>query len=129
MEWDALKNQWCSFAVPAGRARRGRVSVELNRILWRLRLVQRGGSTTLLMREYMAVLCAQYSRLLAHSSTTAGAQRLNSAPVTHPEVLRPLRVLGAGAAVEVPRALLGNNSYITSPSLVVSFSSCATPQV
>lgn len=119
-KWDALKNKWCSLVVSAGRARRGRVSVEHNRILQRLRLVRSIASTALLMREFMVVLRAPYNRLLAHSSTTAGEQRLTSVLVTDPEVQSRERVLDAGIAAEVSRARLHDDSYNTSPGLVAN---------
>lgn len=71
VDWDTLKRRWSAIAVIVGKERRVRQAEELNAVLTQIRLLERGGSKTLLIREHLSVLRARYSRLLTLSTIAA----------------------------------------------------------
>ncbi|KAG0444625.1 hypothetical protein HPB47_013575 [Ixodes persulcatus] len=103
-QWDGLKAAWQALLASAGRSRRARQTAPLNDLIRRMRIVQRGGTGTLLMQEFLSVLRARYGRVLKpvkrtqtqvsepafrYNSRTASAQFLKGRPVSDPEVVLP----------------------------------------
>ncbi|KAM7314357.1 hypothetical protein ISCGN_004141 [Ixodes scapularis] len=99
--WDSLKVLWRTLCVREGRWSRRQLSDRLAEVLRRIRIVQRGGSTTPLMQEYLDMLRARYSRILRGHSGIAALQPLDNRPVSDPEVLRYLRMTRSGG--DMPR--------------------------
>lgn len=79
----------------------------LAEVLHHIRVVQRIGSTTPLMREYLESSRARYSRTLREHSCTAALQPVDNRPVFDPEVLRYLRMICPGG--DMPRHI----AYVT----------------
>lgn len=115
--WDSLKILWRTLCVREGRWNRRQLSGRLAEVLRRIRIVQRGGSTTPLMQEYLDALRARYSRILRGHSGIAALQPLDNRPVSDPEVLRYLRMTRSGGDMprHIPSVTLADGAKSSRP--------------
>ncbi|KAG0419036.1 hypothetical protein HPB47_004409 [Ixodes persulcatus] len=94
--WEVIKSDCRFYPTTAGKLLRRRVTEVLNETIRRTRIVQRGGTRTYLMSEYLALLRDRYQRLVHSSSRPTVAQQLRGQPVDDTEVLQCLRASRTG---------------------------------
>ncbi|KAH7961407.1 hypothetical protein HPB52_008892 [Rhipicephalus sanguineus] len=62
--WDALKETWKAILQEEGRARKTRISAQMNELLRRMRIIRGADTLTACTRNYLDSLEASYARLL-----------------------------------------------------------------
>ncbi|KAH6929622.1 hypothetical protein HPB50_003327 [Hyalomma asiaticum] len=88
--WDALKQEWKEICTDEGKKLRHRYSNLVRATFQRIRIVERGKPTTLLMKSYVNDLKQRLARQRALRSTTASSYQARYLPSSHPEVLNYL---------------------------------------
>ncbi|KAH7969207.1 hypothetical protein HPB52_015905 [Rhipicephalus sanguineus] len=85
--WDALKQAWRDICTDEGKKLKHRYSGLVRATLQRIRIVERGEPTSLLMKTYANDLKLRLARLRTLTSTTASSYQARHLPSSHPEVL------------------------------------------
>lgn len=119
--WDALKDQWESLLVAAGKRRKAAITHQLNDLWRRMRIVKRGGAATLFMQEYLDVLRERYYRTLRFSSRTSSVLLTRRRPVSDPHVLSYVRneEIRQAHSTRVQQVVLADGTVSNSPSDIV----------
>ncbi|KAH7940273.1 hypothetical protein HPB52_022593 [Rhipicephalus sanguineus] len=94
--WDALKQVWRDICTDEGKKLKHRYSGLVRATLQRIRIVERGGPTSLLMKTYANDLKVRLARLRTLTSTTASSYQARHLPSSHPEVLNYVNSIRVG---------------------------------
>ncbi|KAH7961151.1 hypothetical protein HPB52_004330 [Rhipicephalus sanguineus] len=94
--WDALKQVWRDICTDEGKKLKHRYSGLVRATLQRIRIVERGGPTSLLMKTYANDLKLRLARLRTLTSTTASSYQARHLPSSHPEVLNYVNSIRVG---------------------------------
>lgn len=76
--WDDLKATWKAHLQQEGRARKKRITAQMNELLRRMRIVQNAECLTSCTRDYLAALKVQHARLQRAITGEKGAFRTTS---------------------------------------------------
>ncbi|KAH7967611.1 hypothetical protein HPB52_000667 [Rhipicephalus sanguineus] len=87
--WDALKQVWRDICTDEGKKLKHRYSGLVRATLQRIRIVERGEPTSLLMKTYANDLKLRLARLRTLTSTTASSYQARHLPSSHPEGVMP----------------------------------------
>ncbi|KAH7963788.1 hypothetical protein HPB52_022898 [Rhipicephalus sanguineus] len=71
-EWDRLKAAWKALLQEEGRARKRRITKEMNELLRRIRIIQNADSLTACTTAYLASLQSRFNRLLQDNTQRPG---------------------------------------------------------